>query len=186
MKNSSPENISPKIRRVAVSAVIAALYAVLTMLLAPISYGAVQLRISEVLCILPFFIPYSAWGLFAGCLLANMLTGNVFDIIFGSLATLCAGLITAHLGKKEHSMKNCVLACLMPVIFNAVIVGAVITCAYAGLSIVKNLGFFALNALYVGLGEAIVLFALGLPLMRSLPKKKFFSEYIKKLNQQGK
>ena len=182
MKKISPEKRSAVTSRIAVSAVIAALYAVLTVLLAPISYGAVQLRISEVLCIMPFFLPCSAWGLFAGCLLANLMTGNVFDIIFGSLATLGAGLVTARLGKREHSMKNCLLACLMPVLFNAVVVGAVITYAYAGADIGKDLGLFALNAAYVGLGEAIVMFAVGLPIMRSLPREKFFSEYIKKLN----
>ena len=67
----------------AAAAIVGAAYAVLTMALAPISYGAIQLRISEVLCILPYFMPCTAWGLFIGCAAANLLTGNVFDIIFG-------------------------------------------------------------------------------------------------------
>ncbi len=175
-------NRNSKIRRIAASAIIAAAYAVLTMALAPISYGAIQLRISEAMCILPFFIPSSAVGLALGCAIANILMGNIFDIIFGSLATLCAGLITAYLGKKEHSMKNCVLACLMPVLFNAVVVGAVITGAYSGLNIFEHFGVFALNALYVGIGEAIVLFAVGLPLMRTLPRKKFFKDIMSRIN----
>lgn len=173
---------SSKIYSITVAAVIGAIYAALTMLLAPISYGAVQLRLSEALCILPFFIPVSAWGLFLGCAIANILTGNIFDIIFGSLATLFAALITAYLGRKEHSMKNCILACFMPVIFNAVIIGAVVTCAYSGLSIFENFEVFALNGLYVGLGEAVVLYAIGLPLMRNLPKQKFFRNYVEKIN----
>ena len=117
-------------RRIAVAALIGAVYAALTIALAPISYGPVQFRVSEVLCILPYFVPYSAWGLYAGCILANLFTGNIFDILFGSLATLFAGLLTARIGRREHTLANSALACFMPVIFNAVIVGAVLTWGY--------------------------------------------------------
>lgn len=167
---------------IAAAAIVGAAYAVLTMALAPISYGAVQLRVSEVLCILPYFMPCSAWGLFAGCAIANLLTGNIFDIIFGSLATLAAGLITAALGKRRHTLANSALACLMPVAFNAIVVGAVITAAYEGFGLLEHPGAFALNAASVGLGEAIVLYVLGLPLMRYLPGKKFFREFTEKVN----
>ena len=169
-------------RLITVSAIVGAAYAVMTILLAPISYGAIQCRISEVLCILPFFIPGTAWGLFVGCALANILTGNILDIVFGSLATLLAGLCTAAFGRREHSMKNSLLACLMPVAFNAVIVGAVITEAYNGMHIFQHFGVFALNMFTVGLGEAVVLLALGLPLTRTLPKQKFFRDFIDKMN----
>ncbi len=176
------KNVKFNTRTITAAAIIGAAYAALTMLLAPISYGAIQLRISEVLCVLPFFIPSSAWGLFLGCAIANVLTGNVFDIVFGSLATLAAALLTAYIGKRGQGMKNCVLACCMPVIFNAVVVGAVITEAYIGVRIFENLGVFTMNALYVGIGEAIVLFALGLPLMRCLLKNSFFRKYVDKIN----
>lgn len=171
---------SRHIYTLAVSAVLGAAYAVLTMLLAPLSYGAIQFRASEALCILPFFIPGSAWGLFAGCAIANLLTGNLFDIIFGSLATLAAGLLTAAIGRREHNILNCALACFMPVLFNALVVGAVITCAYNGMGLFSHFGVFALNAAQVGLGEAAVLYLIGLPLMRWLPGKKFFREFIEK------
>ena len=166
----------------AAAAIVGAAYAVLTMALAPISYGAIQLRVSEVLCILPYFMPCTAWGLFIGCAAANLLTGNIFDIIFGSLATLAAALLTAAIGKRKHTLANSALACLMPVVFNALIVGAVITAAYEGLNLFQHFGVFALNAAYVGLGEAIVLYVLGLPLMRYLPGKKFFKEFMEKVN----
>ena len=175
-------NRNSNTRKLAASGVIAAVYAVLTMALAPISYGAIQFRISEAMCILPFFIPSSAMGLFLGCAIANIMTGNIFDVIFGSLATLCAGLITAWLGKKSHSIKNAVLACLMPVIFNALIIGAVITTAYSGLKLFDNFGVFALNAAYVGLGEAGVMFFIGLPLIVKLKEKKFFTDWANKIN----
>lgn len=166
----------------AAAAIVGAAYAVLTMALAPISYGAIQLRVSEVLCILPYFMPCTAWGLFIGCAAANLLTGNVFDIIFGSLATLAAALLTAAIGKRKHTLANSALACLMPVVFNALVVGAVITAAYEGMNLFQHFGVFALNAAYVGLGEAIVLYVLGLPLMRYLPGKKFFKEFMEKVN----
>ena len=166
----------------AAAAIVGAAYAVLTMALAPISYGAIQLRVSEILCILPYFMPCTAWGLFIGCAAANLLTGNIFDIIFGSLATLAAALLTSAIGKRKHTLANSALACLMPVVFNALVVGAVITAAYEGMNLFQHFGVFALNAAYVGLGEAIVLYVLGLPLMRYLPGKKFFKEFMEKVN----
>jgi uncharacterized membrane protein len=84
-------------RKLAAAAVTGAAYAALTMLLAPISYGAIQCRVSEVLCILPFFIPCTAWGLFAGCAIANLLSAaGIFDVVFGSLATLLAAPSVAY------------------------------------------------------------------------------------------
>ena len=75
------------------AAIVGALYAVLTMVLAPISYGPVQCRVSEVMCILPFFMPHTTWGLFLGCAIANIAsTAGLADIVFGSLATLFACL----------------------------------------------------------------------------------------------
>ncbi len=169
-------------RAIATAAVVGAAYAALTMLLAPISYGALQLRVSEALCILPYFMPCTAWGLFLGCAIANILTGNLLDIVFGSLATLAAALLTAAAGRRKHSLGSALLACLMPVAFNALVVGAVITCAYNGLSLFSHLGVFALNAGQVGLGEAVVLLGLGLPLMCSLSRKTFFREFVEKVN----
>ncbi len=161
------------------AALVGAAYAVLTMVLAPISYGALQFRLSETLCVLPFFIPSTAWGLFVGCAVANLLTGNVFDVVFGSLATLMAALCTAYIGKKGgHKL----LACLMPVLFNAVIIGIVITEAYNGLSIFKQPEILALNCFQVGLGEAGVMFLVGCPLMVQLEKLKFFREFLLKIN----
>ena len=117
-------------RTPAAAAVTGAAYAALTMLLAPISYGAIQCRVSEVLCILPFFIPCTAWGLFAGCAIANLLSAaGIFDVVFGSVATLLAALCTAWLGRGRgaQSWARCILAALMPVVFNFVLVGAVLT-----------------------------------------------------------
>ena len=173
-----------KTQKLAAAATVAAAYAVLTMALAPISYGALQFRVSEVLCILPFFLPFTSWGLFLGCVIANLLTGNVFDIVFGSLATLSASICTAFIGMKwgREKILSCAMGCLMPVLWNGVVVGAVITGAYMGLNVLENLGVFAINALQVAGGEAAVLFILGLPLMKLLYNKKFFVELMHKFN----
>ena len=98
-------------RKLALAAVVGAAYAALTVLLAPISFPAVQFRVSELLCILPFFFPCTAWGLFVGCAIANIFGGSVLDIVFGSLATLFAGLLTAWLGKRKYSWLSCILGC---------------------------------------------------------------------------
>ncbi len=169
--------------RLAVSAVIAAAYAALTIALAPISYGPVQFRVSEVLTILPFLMPCSVWGLWIGCILANLYTGSVLDIIFGSLATLLAGLCTAHFGKKGNTVKNRMLGCGMPVAFNAVIVGAVLTWGYGIQEFANSIASFAFNGLTVGLGEAVVLYLIGYPLLVRLPKIKTVSEFIEKVNR---
>ncbi len=170
-------------RRIALSAMVGAVYAILTVALAPISYNAVQLRVSEVLCILPFFLPCTAWGLVIGCLLSNLITANLFDIVFGTLATLCAVRVTAWLGKRRHSIANELLACFQPVVFNALIVGAVITAGYEGLNILQHPRVYALNALWVGLGEAGVLYLLGFPLMRWLPGQTFFQKTMNRVNR---
>ena len=166
-----------------VNAVIAALYAALTIALAPISYGPLQFRVSEVLTALPFLMPGSVLGIAIGCVLANLYTGSILDIVFGSLATLLAGLATAWFGKKGNTVKNRVLGCFMPVIFNAVIVGAVLTWGYQiqeFASPIKSCGF---NALTVGIGEMGVLYLIGYPLLSYLPKIKDVREFIARFNQ---
>ena len=173
-----------RVFRLAVMAVIAAAYAALTVVLAPISYGPVQFRVSEALTALPFLMPGAVWGIFAGCILANLYTGSVLDIVFGSLATLLAGLLTAWFGKKGNTVKNRLLGCLMPVLFNAVIVGAVLTWGYGFQEFPdKPLASYGFNALTVGLGEAGVLYLIGYTLIRQLPKVKAIREFIDRFNR---
>ena len=77
------------VRKLAEGAMIAALYVVLTLVFAPISFGPVQMRIAEMLTIMPLFTSAAIPGLFVGCLLGNIIGGAIIpDIIFGSLATL--------------------------------------------------------------------------------------------------
>ena len=150
----------PDVRFLARAAVIAALYAALTLLLAVISFGPVQFRVSEALTLLPILTPAAVPGLTVGCLVANILgSATPWDMFFGTLATLAAAILTRRLREKP------LLAALPPVLVNAVVVGAVLAWFY-------NLPFL-LTALEVGAGELVVCYLLGLPLyytLRRLPR----------------
>lgn len=142
------------------AAIIAALYTALTLLLQPISFGAIQFRVAEALTLLPVLFVEAVPGLFIGCLLANLLGGAVwFDVVFGSLATLLAALATRRLRSKPA------LAAAMPVLANGLIVGAVVYLAY-----VEGTGATVLLSTMatVALGEAVVCYVLGLPLLAAL------------------
>ena len=107
-------------------AIIAAMYVALTIVFVPISYGAIQLRIAEVLTILPMFTSSAIPGLFIGCVLANLLGGAVLlDVVFGSLATL----IGAALGWMLR--KNRWLVPIPAVLANALIIPFVLRYGYA-------------------------------------------------------
>lgn len=163
------------LRKIAFAAVVGGVYATLTIALAPVSYGPVQFRISEALCILPFFFPLSVWGLFVGCMIANLLSAyGILDIVFGSLATLLAALCTMAAGRygRESTFFK-IIACLPPVVFNGVIVGALIASATTQ-SVEVFWPAFLSNSLWIGFGEFVVLFALGLPAMIFLPRTGFF------------
>ncbi len=170
-------------KKIVFGAMVAAVYAALTMLLAPISYGPLQFRVSEALCILPWFFPWSSWGLFFGCVIANLISAaGPLDVIFGSLATLGAALCTAFIGRKnKDSLGRQIAGCFMPVIWNAVIVGAVL--AWTGSA--NHDAFvmsWAIIGLEVGVGELAVMYVIGLPLIRLLPRTKVWAG-IKKLVQ---
>ena len=141
-------------------AIIAAVYAVLTIVLAPISYGPMQVRISEALTVLPVFTPAAIPGLFVGCFVANMVGPyGAIDMICGSIATLIAALLTYKL------RNNTWLAPLPPVVLNGVIIGGMLHFAYG----VPNLP--ACMA-WVAVGEAIACYAIGVPLIKLLGRYK--------------
>ncbi len=150
------------------AALIAALYVVLTYLanLLGISSGAIQIRFSEALTILPYFTPTAIPGLFVGCLLANLLTGAaVPDILFGSIATLIGALFTAKLRNYKW------LAPIPPIVANALIVPPVLLFAYG----IKPLW---LSYITVTIGEIISCGVLGMLLLFALDKsmKRFFAQ----------
>ncbi|MBQ7113425.1 MAG: QueT transporter family protein [Clostridia bacterium] len=147
------------------SALIGALYAVVTMICAPISFSFVQVRISEALTVLPYVTPVGVPGLFVGCLAANFICGApLYDVIFGSLATLIGALLT-YLVRRQGLSKW--LAPMPPVIVNALIVGALMKYVYMP----GEIGFLAAAA-YVALGQLIACYGLGMPLLALVEKYK--------------
>ena len=162
-------------RYVAFGGMIAALYVVLTYVanLFGLASGAIQVRLSEALTILPVFTAAAVPGLAVGCLLANILTGCVvWDVIFGTLATLIGAVGTRLLRNKPY------VAWIPPVVSNAVIIPIVLMKAY-GVEDVAVFGqTFAGNALWpmlvltVGIGEIISCGLLGLMLYQTLKKTK--------------
>lgn len=148
-------------KRIAICGVIAAVYAAVTIATAAFAYGPIQFRISEALCVLPFFLPYTTFGLFAGCLIANIFsTVSALDIIIGSAATLIGCLWTSK-------VKKAYLAPLPTVICNWLMVGAMLAYVYTPDTFLS--GFITMG-LQVAVGEAAVMGFLGLPLTFYLDK----------------
>ena len=149
-------------QKLTLAAMTAAAYAALSLLGAVfgLTFGPIQVRFSEALCLLPFLFPETAWGLGVGCLIANL------DIVVGSLSTLIAALLTAR-------CRSPWTAALPPVVCNMVLVGAVLAYETAGTS-AAFWPAYGLNALTVGLGEAIACLVLGVLLVKPVPKIPYF------------
>ena len=171
MKNRS-------VRRLVRCAVIAAVYVVVCLVLAPFSYGAVQVRVAEALCLLPVFGAEYIVGVTLGCFLANLLGSTVVDVVFGTLATLLACLVTYKL--RDIRVKGLAIpASLPPVVFNMIIVGAFeITFFFSDGAPTAMLAVF--NAVTVGIGELISCTILGVALVKLIESNaglnKIFTE----------
>lgn len=154
-------NITTK--RLVRTALIAAIYVVLTLLFAPISYGGVQFRVSEVLVLLAFFDPFYIGGLTLGCFIANMLGPNgPADIIIGTFATfLSVGAIslTAKFMKNKVSL---FVSSLWPAVFNGILIGLELS-----LFITPDVPFW-INGLQVAAGELVVISIVGVPVFTVL------------------
>lgn len=146
------------------AAIIAALYVVLTYFasMLGLSNGAIQIRFSEALTILPYFTPAAIPGLFIGCIISNLLAGAiVWDVVFGSLATLIGAVFTYLLRKKTRW-----LAPLPPIAANTIIVPLVLSYAYG---VPDGLPYLALT---VVIGEVISCGILGMLLLKCLEKHR--------------
>lgn len=150
-----------KINFLTQAAMIAALYVVLTLAINAfgLASGAIQVRVSEALTILPYFTPAAVPGLFIGCLLSNTITGcALFDIIFGSIATLLGAVGTYLL--RRHKW----LAHVSPIIANTIIVPFVLSYVYGTPGTIPYL------MLTVGIGEVLSCGVLGMVLLFALNK----------------
>ena len=156
-----------KTKRLTQGALIAALYVALTMLsnLFGLANGAIQVRLSEMLTVLPAFTVSAIPGLTVGCLLANLITGcSVWDVVFGTLATLIGAIFTHLIGKK-----NALLAAVPPICSNTIIVPFVLQIVYGA---TESLPFLFAT---VGIGECISCGVLGFLLYSVFKKRNPFS-----------
>ena len=166
------------VRRLVRCAVIAAVYVVVCLVLAPFSYGAVQVRVAEALCLLPVFGAEYIVGVTLGCFLANLIGSTVIDVVFGTLATLMACVVTYKL--RNVRIKGLAIpASLPPVVFNMIIVGAFeITFFFSDGAPTAALAAF--NAVTVGIGEIISCTVLGVALVKLIESNdslhKIFTE----------
>ncbi|MFR8461033.1 MAG: QueT transporter family protein [Ruthenibacterium lactatiformans] len=161
-----------KTRTIVRCALIASLYTAVSLVLAPIAFGAVQARVSEAFTLLPVLVPDAVVGVTLGCFLTNLVgvfTGanvlGALDIVFGTAATLTAALCTRRLARVRLRGLP-VAAAVPPVLINAVVVGAELAWAFGP----RTFAGFLLQAGGVALGQLFSCFALGLPLVRIIEK----------------
>ena len=165
------------VKMIAANALIAALYAVITVICGPLSYvgGSLQLRFSEILNLLVFFNPIYSIGLTIGCLIANLVSlYGIFDIVFGTLGTLISCLLIVLISK---TIKNLLLSSLVPCIINALIVPLIVYLYTPTMEMnaLIYLTFFG----WTFLGEFICIMCVGYPIILVSSKKyKGFSQLI--------
>lgn len=153
------------VERLVKTAIIAALYAVITFVLAPISYGPIQFRVSEIMVLLAFFDPFYILGLTIGCFIANILGPNgLMDVIFGTLATFISVYAISLTEKFVRNKKvSLVVASLWPTIFNGLIIGGMLNYVYH-LPLILSIG-------EVAIGEFVVVTIVGVPVVKFIQNK---------------
>ena len=150
------------IKNIALNAIYISIYVVLTYALKPFSYGAVQVRVSEALCILPIFDSLPVISITLGCLIANTLNGNLIDMIFGTFATFLGLIFTYKLRKK-----NFFIATSPTIISNAIIIPFVLKYGYGMPEIV-----IWYEALFILIGESISVYLIGY-IIKPILKKNY-------------
>ncbi len=155
------------------ASLIAAAYVGLTFLsnVFSLAYGPIQFRVSEVLCLLPIFTPAAIPGVTIGCFIANIASFNALDMIFGTLATLIAAVLTYYL-RGITFKKLPLLSFLPPIIINALIIGLEISVFF----LPRGYSFwgFLISFLEIGIGEILVCLGLGIPFYYTVKKCNIF------------
>lgn len=143
--------------------IIAGVYAGLTIALAPISYGAIQCRISEAMTLLPLFFWEAVPGLALGCLIANIYSGFWADIVFGTVATTLSALLTYFIGKVYNRKMKPFLGAIPPIAVNAIVLPLMWLLFSSDAAYWLNMGT-------VAAGQAIAVLGIGVPLYYGLRK----------------
>lgn len=167
---TSREKNRRRIRLVVINGLIAALYVVFTAPFANIAYGPIQVRVAEVLTVLPIFSAATIPGVTLGCFIANLVNPNNLgpvDIIGGTLATLIAGVLSWLIGKKNKP-----LGIIPPIVVNGIIVGGYLPFLLIDEGSTVTLQAVGISMLSVAGSEAALLVILGLPLIALIAKTK--------------
>ena len=169
------------VKKLTRGAIIAALYTARTRIVAPLSFGPIQLRLSEALTVLPAVCPPSIVGLTLGCLISNVLGFvlganplGLVDAVVGTAATFLAAVVTAYIGKRCRGKALYILAPLPPVIFNALFVGMELCVLVIG---DISLPTIIATSAYVGIGEAVACYLGGGALLKGI--YKYFTDMFK-------
>ena len=153
------------IKFLAKTGIIAALYTVLTLLVLPLASGAIQIRVSEGLCLLPLLFVEAIPGLAVGCLISNLITGcALFDILLGSLVTLVSAVFTFFVGKIIKSIPlKIIIGGLFPVVLNAVFLPLIWSVCYGAGQYV-----YVVQALLLVVGQGVSVYGVGTPVYLKL------------------
>ena len=149
--------------------VFAGLYVALSLLIMPLSFGFVQVRLAEGLCLLPLIFPEAVPALFIGCIISNLVGGcMLLDVIFGSLITLVAALLSWFVGRlfKRTALKI-IIGGLFPVLLNALLLPVVWYFCYGGLKYI-----YIVQAAIILAGQAFSVYAVGTPILLACKKLK--------------
>lgn len=168
-----------KIRLIVYSGVIAALYVVLTLPMAQFAFGPIQFRLAEVLTVLPAFAAGYIPGVSLGCFIANLLNPNNLgpvDIIFGTLATVIAGIFTRINGKK-----NKILGIIPPIISNGLIVGGYLPFLLVDEGSSVTAQAVIISMAEVAASEAVLLIIIGIPFILLIEKNSRLKSLVERL-----
>ncbi|QEZ67924.1 QueT transporter family protein [Paraclostridium bifermentans] len=159
--------MTTNIKKLVTTALVAAIYATLTLVLGAISYGPIQFRVAEIMVLLPFIKKDYIWGLTIGCLLANIIGPyGVPDIIFGTTATFLSVYAVYMTSKIMDGKKYALLvSSIWPTVINAIIIGIMLN-IFFGLPLMLSMA-------QVGFGQFVVITIIGVPLYKSLEGKYF-------------
>lgn len=159
--------MTTNIKKLVTTALVAAIYATLTLVLGAISYGPIQFRVAEIMVLLPFIKKDYIWGLTIGCFLANIIGPyGVPDIIFGTTATFLSVYAVYMTSKMMDGKKYALLvSSIWPTVINAIIIGIMLN-IFFGLPLMLSMA-------QVGFGQFVVITIIGVPLYKSFEGKYF-------------
>lgn len=158
-----------KIKRLTRAGIIAALYTVTTLLTLPVASGAVQIRISEALTLLPLLYFEAVPALFVGCILSNLISACALpDIIFGSLITLFAAALTYFTGRIiKNTPLKIIVGGLFPVLLNAFLLPLIWIYCYGAIEYI-----YGIQAVLLVAGQGVSVYVIGTPLVVQIQKYK--------------